>query len=438
VTKFIIQTYSSLFQASLNRMKFSYIIKNILLFFTLLVIIGPLNAQTVAENNTTEKQVLPNSSGGQQTEIFELRHLQREGKGYLQLVENNTVFLQIAEDDVVSMKRLRQENIRIRRFSTNNQKNLQFVKGKEVLKSIVEDHVVFSTRIVEDHVVFFTRIVEDHVVFLTRIVEDHVVFLDMVKNSTAGSNSIQPFNAQQINTDSLKKIAHDSLKQARRDSLKRSNAIRHLALGISAGFPNAPGLDLAYKFRSHWTARLGYGYLDYGVKNQTFSISSTDDAGITTSTSFLFSVAAHISNINGLLEYGLGQKGRFRLIAGAAYFPQKKITASVEMLSELKLSAVPLRSSDVGSGDIEIGYANKVSPYFGFGIGRVIPRRRINLGLDFGAYYMGDYRVKINVNPGFILKENEENAPIIERNLNAHSFYKILPSGNLRLSYRLF
>jgi hypothetical protein len=412
-------------------MEFKYITKNIILFFTLLVIALPLNAQTLVKSNTVKNQVTSYPTDVYQTYNFELRHLRREGIGYLQLAEDNLVFLQVVEDDVISMQRLLQENIRIRRFNANNHEIVQFVKNKDVLKS----------SIVEDHVVFFSRIVEDHVVFLTRIVEDHVVFLDMVKSKTVSSDSkdslniVTPSNSQQTNTDSLK-ITYFRAKQMHRDSLKRSNAIDHLSLGISVGLMNAPGFDLAYKFRSHWTARLGYSYFDLSWNNRTFNIASTNT--VAPNTSLLYSAAAHFSNINGLLEYGLGQKGRFRLITGAAFFTQKKLTASIEMLGQLKFNDAEIDGKALGSGSIEVGYANTVSPYIGFGIGRVTPRRRINVSLDCGVYYMGDYRIKINIKPGLIVKENEYNAPILERNLNAHSYYKILPSGNLRVSYRLY
>ncbi len=399
-------------------------IKTALLFFSLSVMLATVNAQAL----TDVKQSPTSAYTTSQAYNYSLRRLVRDNVAFLQIVEDDVVFLQIVEDDVVFMKSIIDNGIRIRRLNKNNQKTVQFLKGSEVLKSIVEDDVVF-----------LKSIVEDDVVFLQSIVEDDVVFLETVKSTVDVSNSkdnthlLTTTVSKQINTDSLKKIA----QQVRRDSLKRADAVRHWSLGISGGLVNVPGFDLAYKFHSHWTARLGYGYLDYGVTNYKYDIKSTDAAGIVSSKTFLLNAAANFSNISGLIEYGVGPKGRFRLIGGAAYFPKKNFTVSGEMLTEFELSAVTLRPSDLGSGGIEVGFAQKISPYLGFGIGRTTPRRRLNLSIDFGAYYMGDYRIKINVNPGIILKENEENGPIIERNLNARFFNKVLPSGNLRLAYRL-
>jgi hypothetical protein len=406
--------------------------KTAFLLFSLSVMLSTLNAQALANGDTSEKPPPSSVRSASQTHNYALRRLVRNSVGYLQIVEDDVVFLQIVEDDVVFMKSIIDNGIKIRRLNKNNQKTVEFVKGTTVLKSIVEDDVVF-----------LKSIVEDDVVFLKSIVEDDVVFLETVKNTVDFSNSkdntnpLKPNSSPQINVDSLKKLGTDSLRQVRRDSLKRANAVKHWSLGISGGLVNVPGFDLAYKFRSHWTARLGYGYLDYGVTNYKYDIKSTDAAGVVSSKTFSISAAAHLSNISGLIEYGIGPKGRFRLIGGAAYFPQKNFTASGEMLTEFELSAVTLRPADLGSGGIEVGFAQKISPYVGFGIGRTTPRRRLNLSLDFGAYYMGDYRIKINVNPGIILKENEENGPVIEKNLNANFLNKILPSGNLRLAYRL-
>lgn len=409
-----------------------------------------LNAQALvsAENSAEPK---PSYVGTPtKTHTYALWHLMRNNVGYLQIVEDDVVFLQIVEDDVVFMKSIIDSDIKIRQTNKSDKKTVEFIKGSTVLKRIVEDDVVFLKRIVEDDVVFLKRIVEDDVVFLKRIVEDDVVFLKGAKNAvdslTHKDNTNLPntYNTSKINVDSLKKAVKYNLKQVRHDSLERANAVQHWSLGISAGVVSVPGFDVAYKFSSHWTARLGYGYLDYGVTNYTYNYNKSDAAGKVTSKSFLINAAAHLSNISGLIEYGVGPKGRFRLIGGAAYFPDKKLTASGELKSEFKFGAVTLQPSEVGSGGVEVGFAQKISPYLGFGIGRSTPRRRLNLSLDFGAYYMGDYRIKLNVEQEssaekarILLKQNEENGAIIERNLNARFFNKVLPSANFRLAYRL-
>ncbi len=427
------------------------------LFFALLTLTALDGQDLVNSTNVAYVNTATNGTAVAQ-KVFLLKRLVRSGVGYLQIVEDDVVFLQIVEDDVVFLKRLREKDIKMRLLTLNNKKNVQFLKNTVLLKSIVEDDVVFLESIVEDDVVFLKSIVEDDVVSL-KIVEDDVVFLKSKDNT----NSLKPTNSNKIKTNQIETHTQDSLKQDarlalrahRRDSVKRSNAIQHWSVGLNVGAENAVvpfiayklgvkvgatnllGVDLAYKFRSHWTVRLGFGYRDYEKNNFRYDITTKDPTGSDITKSVSVSVGAHFSNINGLLEYGVGPKGRFRLIAGAAVFPQKKLTVSGELLTNVQLNAVSLQPSDLGSGGIEVSFAQKVSPYFGFGIGRATPRRRLNLSLDFGAYYMGDYRVKVNINQGVILKETETNGPILERNLNAKTINKIWPTGNLRLAYRL-
>jgi hypothetical protein len=392
--------------------------KTLLVFFALFVVTKTDAQSLVSSNTTAKKDPLTNNTQNNLQKNVLLKRLVRSGVGYLQIVEDDVVFVQIVEDDVVFLKRIVNEGIKIRRTVINNKKAVEFLKGTELLKSIVEDDVVF-----------LESIVEDDVVFLESIVEDDVVFLKCKDNK----NSVKPNSYGQTIVKTDNKFDNGEL-----DSLKNANAMKHLSIGISAGVANVPGIDVAYKFLPHFTLRVGYGYLDYQKNNFRYDINTTDVAGAPVTKSLSVSVGAYFSNLSGLIEYSVGQKGRFRIIAGAAVFPQKKLTLSGEMLTEVPLNAVLLQPSDLGSGGAEISFAQKASPYLGFGIGRSTPRRRLNLSLDLGAYYMGDYRVKININPGVILKENEQNGPIIEKNLNAKFLNKVLPSGNLRLAYRLY
>jgi hypothetical protein len=66
------------------------------------------------------------------------------------------------------------------------------------------------------------------------------------------------------------------------------------------------------------------------------------------------------------------------------------------------------------------------------------PRKRLNLSVDMGAYYKGNYKFGIDVSDdGLIQPQNEENAAILDRNFNAQFLNKIWPILNLRLAYRL-
>jgi hypothetical protein len=211
---------------------------------------------------------------------------------------------------------------------------------------------------------------------------------------------------------------------------------KSMAIGLNVGTSNAPGLDVAYTFAKHFTARVGFGYLSYGVTDYTYTTTGSV-ANNNTPTTVNIDAKANLNNLNVLGEYAPGNKGRFRLVAGFAFFTTKNLTLGGDVASSFKFNDVTITPEDIGSGIATIGFASKISPYLGFGFGRAIPRKRLNLSLDLGAYYLGDYRVNIDVKPGVILEGNENNAAVLERNLNEQTGLKFLPNFNLRLAYKL-
>jgi hypothetical protein len=210
-----------------------------------------------------------------------------------------------------------------------------------------------------------------------------------------------------------------------------------MAVGLNLGITNGIGVDFAYRFAKHWAGRLAYNYADYTKNDYPFSYTSTNTDGTKTTQNFAFDAAVKLSNIALNFEYLPGAKGKFKLLGGFSYFPTNTFTAAGELTSTIKFNDVILNPEDLGSGNVVIGFKQKISPFIGMGFGRTFPRKRMNLSFDLGTYYKGDYKVNINVNQGVILKQNEENAAIIERNLNAKWNQKLFPVLNFRLAYRL-
>ena len=118
--------------------------------------------------------------------------------------------------------------------------------------------------------------------------------------------------------------------------------------------------------------------------------------------------------------------------------PNNTVTVGGEILSVIKFNDVTLNSDDIGSGNIQVGFSQKVSPYIGMGFGRTFPRKRMNVSFDLGTQYKGDYTVKINMKPGLLLKQNEENAVALARNFNEKWYGHFFPVVNFRLAYRIF
>ncbi len=212
---------------------------------------------------------------------------------------------------------------------------------------------------------------------------------------------------------------------------------KEIAVGLNIGVSNGLGIDVAYRFAKHWAGRLAYNHARYTKEGYTYDIESTNPDGTKNLQKLSFDGGVKLSNIAFNTEFTPGSKGRFKLIGGFSYFPTNTITIGGELASTLKFNDVVLNPEDLGNGIVTIGFSQKVAPFLGMGFGRTFPRKRINVSFDMGAYYKGDYTVDIKVNPGAILKENEENGAILARNFNQYWYSKVWPVMNLRLAYRI-
>lgn len=210
-----------------------------------------------------------------------------------------------------------------------------------------------------------------------------------------------------------------------------------IAVGLNVGVSNGLGLDVAYRFAKHWAGRMAFNYAKYTKEGYTYDIVSTNPDGTKNLQKLSFDAGVKLSNLALNAEFTPGSKGRFKLIGGLSFFPTNTITAGGELASTIKFNDVVLNPEDLGNGFVTIGFKQKVAPFLGMGFGRTFPRKRINVSFDMGAYYKGDYTVDIKVNPGAILKENEENGAILARNFNENWYQKVWPVMNLRLAYRL-
>lgn len=217
---------------------------------------------------------------------------------------------------------------------------------------------------------------------------------------------------------------------------------KSLSLGLNFAFVNGIGIDVSYRFASKWSVRTAANLAGFAYNNFKYTLkpkAGDSTAASTTPQTFAFNFLAKMSSANLGIEYAMGRKGKFRIMTGLAYYPSNYISISGRLATVYHFHEVDLNSEDLGSGTITIGFKNQIAPYFGIGIGRLYPLRRLNISVDAGAIYKGDYKIGILVNEGALIqKSNEDNAAILEKNLNAHQAYKFWPNFNLRIGYRLF
>ena len=208
---------------------------------------------------------------------------------------------------------------------------------------------------------------------------------------------------------------------------------KNVSVGINVG--TGVGLDVAYRFSKHWAAKLAYNHADYEKKGYTYDIVTTNPDGTKDTKKLSFDAAVKLSSIGVNFEYSPGPKGRFKLVGGLAYFPSNTVAVGGEVLTAIKFNDVVLNPEDIGGGVMTVGFSQPIAPYLGMGFGRTFPRKRVNVSFDLGGQYKGDYTVKLAVREGVILKQNEENAAVLQRNFNEKWYGKIWPVMNLRLAY---
>lgn len=242
---------------------------------------------------------------------------------------------------------------------------------------------------------------------------------------------VLPFSlfAQQTPTSSSTAVADSLPTQAATTMSPKS-----LAIGLNTGLSGA-GIDLTFRFHRRLAFQLGYNYASMDFKNFKYALD-----GQAADINLLLNGGINLSNIPALLNFSLTKRGGIRLVGGINYLLQsdKIINMSAELEKEAVVSDITVTPADFGSMAMAIGNKSAISPYLGIGFGKVIPKKRLSLALDFGTYYRGNYVVTADIKEGILSDENKQNADVLQRNLNQSAGTKWIPQANLRIGIRLF
>jgi hypothetical protein len=209
---------------------------------------------------------------------------------------------------------------------------------------------------------------------------------------------------------------------------------KNMSIGLNLGLVNGIGVDIAYRFKEHWAAKLAFNYADYTKKGYTYDIDFTTKAGVKDIKTLSFDAAIKLSNIALNVEYAPRANGQFKFIGGLSYFYKNTITVGTQALSIFKVNDVDLTPEDIGSGSIEVGFNSKIAPFLGMGFGRTFPEKQVNVSFELGTYYKTPYKVAIHVQQGIFLKRNEKNAAVLTRNFNQKWYGKFFPVINMRIA----
>jgi hypothetical protein len=195
-------------------------------------------------------------------------------------------------------------------------------------------------------------------------------------------------------------------------------------LGLTSGL----GVEAAFRFNPRVVTRIALNYTDLKLSDYKLSFGST-----ASKQDVLFDVNVQQSHLAGFIDYSVAPK--FRFWGGVQGYFKNTVSVGGELSGIIKVNDVSLNSNDLGSGILTMGFKTKLTPSVGIGFGRVIPNKKMSFSLDIGAQYRGNYTFDIKIKEGLILKKNEENARILERNFNKNWYNKMFPMLQLRCSF---
>ncbi len=122
--------------------------------------------------------------------------------------------------------------------------------------------------------------------------------------------------------------------------------------------------------------------------------------------------------------------GAFKLVAGVAYM-MTNVSASAYLKDSVKQNDITISPQDVGKISIELKPAS-FAPYIGLGFGRAVPKHRVSVSFEMGAFYIGSPTVNFTTNG--MLAPTENQGKVLSENM---AEYKWLPKLSLGINFRL-
>jgi hypothetical protein len=201
----------------------------------------------------------------------------------------------------------------------------------------------------------------------------------------------------------------------------------HWAIGVSTGSNAFVGFDVACSIAPKWNAKIGYNYFDLVYNNLAPILKAAKlPAGVQGEATLALSQFAFTA------EWTPTRSKNVRLALGGVYYVANRITGKIVYTNSIALNDMVLSPAEVGTMTMTYSTASKISPYFGIGFGRTVPKKRVGLSLDLGAIQKG--APVIGIEATGLLKSNDANAPILTRNLEKFQWH---PVANLRLAVKL-
>jgi hypothetical protein len=213
------------------------------------------------------------------------------------------------------------------------------------------------------------------------------------------------------------------------DSLNQPIA-KTWSIGIGFGVMSVPSVQVQYRFLNRFIVQGSYDLAAYNIKNIVKEV-----AGYPIS----FDFSPRLSKWTAQVFIQPLPVSWLHLQAGVAIFPNKTLTTKITTSDTIRFAGITILPGAVGNTKLTLGYNTSISPYLGVALGRPIPIRKHSVCFSAGAYYGGKFKLKtLEIDSPILTKENEENLPILERNLNRlPGHYRLIPDIKISWMYTL-
>jgi hypothetical protein len=207
------------------------------------------------------------------------------------------------------------------------------------------------------------------------------------------------------------------------EEAKPQTGMGHLwGLGVKAGL-NGVGGEVVKGFGNRLNVRLGYSTLviPFSTDQELQGYNMQFDAKVTFGGGNLFIDFYPIKNI-------------FHLTGGLV-LNKTMIDIKAISLSTIPFGDLTIPEEQVGTVALQLGPGRSISPYVAIGFGNTLSRKhRLSVNFEFGTFYQGAPKIKLNGNGVIGPIANETNATIIN---NAIAQYSWFPMLNFQMTYRI-
>ena len=201
----------------------------------------------------------------------------------------------------------------------------------------------------------------------------------------------------------------------------RGGAFENFGGALKLGILYGPGIDFSTSLHPNLKTRIGFNYLGIDAIKHI----DTDENDELEQGKLSF------ANVNLLFDYYPMAGSVFYITAGA-FFGSNKITIAGDGFEPFSINGNVLIPDENGYFKGNVLFGGAVKPYFGLGLGRTIPNKRVGFKFELGAFYQGKMKVESDylnksMNPADV--DNELDIPYVDS--------KFWPSLTLSLVFRV-